>query len=182
MLLLYFVAAGVAIGLLARGDLDRLAAVRVSWAPVAIAGLVFQVVLFSGPVSSAVGSWGPALYVGSTAIVLLALLRNLEHPGFRLIALGAALNLVAILAYGGQMPASVEAYRLLTGHEPVPSAGFSNSVVAPWGSPLLWLGDVFVLPRPIPLANVFSIGDVFIGLGGCLFIVRVMGGTPPART
>jgi hypothetical protein len=42
------------------------------------------------------------------------------------------------------------------------------------------------LPQPIPFANVFSIGDVLIGLGGALWLIRVMqGGTAPlprART
>jgi hypothetical protein len=33
---------------------------------------------------------------------------------------------------------------------------------------------VFVLPRPLPFANVFSIGDVLIGLGAVVFLVRSM--------
>lgn len=41
---------------------------------------------------------------------------------------------------------------------------FSNS--APMESPTLWfLGDIFAIPASVPLANVFSVGDVII-LGG----------------
>ena len=41
---------------------------------------------------------------------------------------------------------------------------------------LAFLGDNFVLPRPVPLANVFSIGDVLIGVGGALFVFQAMHG------
>ena len=41
---------------------------------------------------------------------------------------------------------------------------------------LAFLGDVFYLPRPLPFANVFSIGDVLIAAGGAWFIARTMVG------
>ena len=38
--------------------------------------------------------------------------------------------------------------------------------------PRLWfLGDVFALPARLPLANVFSVGDLLIGLGMIAFII-----------
>ena len=178
MLLLYFVAAGVLVGRVLGGRLDRLGSVTFHWAPVALGGLMFQLLLFSGPVASAVGSWGPALYVASTTAVLVALLRNVRQPAFPLIAAGAALNLVAIVANGGQMPASIEAMTAVAGVAAVPVGGFSNSVMAGGGSMFAMLGDIFVLPRPLPFANVFSIGDVLIGSGAALFSITVMrGGT-----
>jgi hypothetical protein len=42
------------------------------------------------------------------------------------------------------------------------------------GATLAFLGDIFVLPRPFPFANVFSIGDVLIGVGGAWFVVKTM--------
>ncbi len=42
---------------------------------------------------------------------------------------------------------------------------FTNSTLIHAGTALPFLGDVFALPRPIPLANVFSVGDVLIGVG-----------------
>ncbi|HEY7600069.1 MAG TPA: DUF5317 family protein, partial [Candidatus Limnocylindrales bacterium] len=102
---------------------------------------------------------------------------------------GALLNLAAIAANGGQMPASAEAFMALNGTAVVPAEGFSNSIILAPDAPLLFLGDVFVLPRPIPLANVFSIGDVLIAIGGALFVARTMTRplsaaqpTPPATT
>ncbi|MBK5250797.1 MAG: DUF5317 family protein, partial [Actinomycetales bacterium] len=43
-------------------------------------------------------------------------------------------------------------------------SGFTNSAVV--DHPVLpWLGDVFAWPDPLPLANVFSVGDVLIAVG-----------------
>lgn len=176
MLLLYAVLFGVLVGLATHGSLTRLADARVRLWPLALLGLAFQVVLFSSPIADVVGSWGPVLYVLSTAVVLGALLVNVRQPGFWLILLGAALNFAVIVANGGQMPASPAALALLTGQPVVPTDAFSNSVLAGPHTIFPSLGDVYVLPQPIPFANVFSIGDVLIGLGGAVWLVRVMQG------
>jgi hypothetical protein len=180
MLLLYAIAAGVLIGLARGGRLSALGDARFRWWPLALFGLMFQLVLFTPPVASSVGDAGPALYVGSTALVLLALLPNLRQPGFWLIGLGAMLNFVVVLANGGQMPASPAAFAALTGLAAVPVEHFSNSTLIGPHTVLPLLGDIFVLPRPIPLANVFSIGDILIGVGGSLFVVIKMGRRPRA--
>jgi hypothetical protein len=54
-----------------------------------------------------------------------------------------------------------------------PHDGFSNSVVsdAPMLEPLT---DVFAIPAGVPLANVFSIGDVLIGVGIAVVIAAAM--------
>ena len=36
------------------------------------------------------------------------------------------------------------------------------------------LTDIFALPHPIPFANVFSVGDVLIGVGVVIVIVVAM--------
>ena len=174
MFLVYALAAGVLLGLLGRGRLSALGEVRFRLGTVALAGLLFQVLLFSEPVVQRVGSWGPPLYVASTGAVLVALLANLRLPGFPLIALGATLNLVAIVANGGQMPASPEAYAALTGHAAVPSDDFSNSALQGPSTAFPFLGDIFAVPPAIPFANVFSIGDVAIWAGVIVFVARTM--------
>lgn len=179
MLLLYFVAAGLVLGRLAGGRFGHLGEVRFDWWPVALGGLAFQVVLFSEPLGSRVGNAGPVLYVLSTVVVMAALLRNLRLYGFPVIALGAGLNLAAILLNGGLMPADPAAFAALTGQPVVPTDLFSNSVIVSSDAPLAYLGDTLVLPRPMPFANVFSIGDVAIGLGAVIFITVAM--RAPAR-
>ena len=130
--------------------------------------------LFSSPVATRIGAAGPPLYVLSTLAVFAALLRNASRPGFRIIALGALANLVAILANGGFMPSSPDAWLALDGVARVPAGEFTNSVLAGPGTAFAWLGDIFVLPRPIPLANVFSIGDALIAIGAVRFLVVAM--------
>ncbi len=168
--ILYAIVAGLAIGRLLDGRFDNLGALSFRWTWVAIAGLAVQVVLFSGPVSAAVGDAGAPLYVASTVAVLGFVLRNVRIPGMPIVALGAGLNLVAIAANGGTMPASGTALASLGGGT---SGGYINSreLVEPV---LLPLGDVFALPSWMPFANVFSVGDVLIGAGIFVVIVAAM--------
>jgi hypothetical protein len=174
MLLLYAIPIGILLGLAAGGRLAPLGAVRIRWWPLALGGLLFQLVLFSPPVAAVVGAMGPVLYVGSTAVVLVALLANLSQPGFMIILGGALMNLAVISLNGGQMPAAPEAMFAAHGVAGVPTPHFSNSIIAAEGTPLWFLGDVFVLPRPFPMANVFSAGDVLIGVGGVWFVAQTM--------
>jgi hypothetical protein len=177
MLLLYAIPAGILLGLIAGGGLHRLAETRFQWAPAALIGLGFQALLFSPPVAttlSSAGAVGPMLYVASTMLVAVVLAANLGQPGFRVILAGATLNLAAILANGGFMPASPEAWAALHGTTGVPADMLTNSGLAGPTTMLAFLGDIFYLPRPFPFANVFSIGDVLIAVGGMAFIARTM--------
>ena len=176
MLLLYAVILGLIAGLLTGGKIAALGAAHIRLAPVALIGLVAQLLLFSSPLAAVVGPWGPSLYVVSTVVVLMAVVTNLRQPGFWLIILGALANFAVIVANGGQMPASPDAWAALTGVAAVPTTDFSNSHLAGPDTVFPFLGDNFVLPRPFPLANVFSIGDVLIGLGGALFVYQQMHG------
>jgi hypothetical protein len=186
MLLILFLVAGVVAGLSFGGRLEELGRARVAWAPLAIAGLLAQVVLFSSPVAERIGPLGPPLYVASTAAVLVALLRNVRHPGLPLLAAGAALNLTVIIANGGYMPVSPDALAALgtvvSGPGPVPldamGAVYGNTAVAGAGTLLPWLGDLLPIPAPGPLRNVISVGDVLIGLGAAIFIARSMRNGP----
>lgn len=174
MFILYAIPLGIVIGYLLGGRLDRLGEVRFHWAPLAIVGLLAQIVLFAEPVASAVGPWGPPIYVASTAAVLVAVIRNWRVPGLVIVALGAASNIAAIVANGGVMPASPEAVSAL---DPVGGEGFSNSVVM--ADPALRpLTDLFALPAWLPFANVFSIGDVLIGVGLVVVIAAGMRRAP----
>ena len=176
MLLVYAVAIGLICGVVTRGRIAALGTIHIRLWPVALGGLFFQALLFSSPVAASVGALGPPLYVVSTTLVLLALVANLRLPGFWLISLGALLNLTVIVLNGGQMPAAADAVAAVAGSGWQPS-GFVNSLPMDHAHAGL-LGDIFVLPRPIPLANVFSVGDLLIGVGGAIFVFRTMHSAP----
>ncbi len=169
MFILYAIPIGVLIGLVWGGRLDRLSELRLRWAPIMLLGLAVQIVLFSDRVGPAVGDVGPAIYVASTAAVFIAVLRNLATPGVWLIVVGAGCNLAAIVANGGSMPADSAALESVGGLPP----GYTNSIIAT-DPALRPLTDLFALPAWLPFANVFSIGDVLIGVGVAVTIVLAM--------
>ncbi len=129
-----------------------------------------QVVQFDRVGGALVGDAGPALYVASTAVVLAVVLRNIRLTGLPIVAAGAALNLAAIIANGGYMPADPGA---LAAAGLRPAEGATNSVVLAQPA-LAPLTDVFGLPSGVPFANVFSVGDVLIGLGVAVAIASAM--------
>ena len=177
MFILYAIPIGIIAGYLIGGRLDRLSRVRFRWAPLALLGLAVQVALFSDPLADVVGDAGPTIYVASTAAVLVAVLRNLDIAGLPIVALGAASNLIAIVANGGYMPADPDALASIGGVAP----GYSNSTVAT-DPALAPLTDLFAIPAWVPFANVFSIGDVLLGLGIAITIAAGMRRHPTGDT
>src|SRR4026208_974169 len=105
MFLLYALPIGLLVGLALGGRLSGLAALQFRWGMLAVAGFALQILLFSDPVSQRIGMAGPPIYIASTALVLVAVIRNFRITGMPLVVLGAASNLAAIVANGGYMPA-----------------------------------------------------------------------------
>jgi hypothetical protein len=164
------------VGVLLRGRLERLSNLHFRWPWLAIGGLLVQAALFTEAGFAAAGSLAPAIYVVSTAAVLVAVLRNWAMPGMAIVALGALSNLAAILANGGSMPADIGAL----GTAGLAAGGHTNSVVLEHPA-LQPLTDIFAVPAWVPFANVFSVGDVLIAIGIAWAIVATMRGShPPA--
>ncbi len=176
MFILYGLLAGFFVGLVLGGRPRALAELQFRWVPLVLVGIVAQLVLFFGPVSDRVGDLGPLLYVGSTALVFAAVLRNSRLPGLPLVAVGAASNLAAIIANGGYMPASPAAVAAVG---LTPSSTYSNSVIL--ANPFLQpLTDIFALPRWVPFTNVFSVGDVLVAVGVGVVVAVAMRRLPSA--
>jgi len=170
MFILYAVLIGLVAGFLAGGRVSAIGEIRFRWAPLVIVGFLAQVLLFSDAVAERVGDLGPALYVGSTLTVVVAVLRNVAIPGIPLVALGAISNLVAIVANGGYMPASPAAMAALGKAAPTV---YSNSAVVSQPA-LAALTDVFALPSWLPFHNIFSVGDVVLAVGVVIVIWAAM--------
>ncbi len=177
MFILYALLIGLLVGLLLGGRPAGLATLPFRFAWLAVLGFGVQVVIFSGPVSERIGGLGVPAYVASTALVFFVLLVNIRIPGLPIVALGAAGNLIAIVANGGYMPASSTA---LSAADRTAAAGYSNSAVIadPVVAPLT---DLFALPAWLPFSNVFSVGDILIGVGIAVAIVAAMRRRSAAR-
>ena len=143
------------------GDLRRLGAVRLRavWLP--LAALVAQVVIIEVVPEAprlVLESVHVATYVAAGAFIVL----NRRVPGVWLIATGAAMIGITIALNDGTLPANPQSLAL-AGIEETPGE-FINSAALP--DPVLpLLGDIFVWPAPLPLANVFSVGDVLVVFG-----------------
>jgi len=112
------------------------------------------------------------LGVVSYPVAAVFVVANRHLPGVPLAALGAALNLLAIVANRGIMPASPSA--LAAAGLPLTVPGYRNSTAV--ADPRLWfLGDVFAIPASWPFSNVFSIGDVLLALGVLWGLHRLCG-------
>jgi hypothetical protein len=163
----------------AGGNLAALGRVQVRYALAIFGALAIQIAIIS-----VVPGGSPALhrvlYIGSYALAAVFIVANRRLAGMRLLALGATLNLIAILANNGVMPASRSALR--TAGILSSSREFLNS--AAMAHPrLLFLGDILPVPSAVPFANVYSIGDVCIAIGVAIAIHGLAGShLVPRRT
>ena len=160
---------------LAGGSLSALGRVILRRRGLLLAAVALQVVALT------VAADGPeslprAGHLASYGLLGAFVWANRHVPGLLLAGSGGALNLAAIAANGGVMPASPTALREAGMAATV--AGFSNSEAL--ADPRLWwLGDVFAVPAGLPLATVFSVGDVVLVLGAA-YGVHAMSGSPAA--
>jgi uncharacterized protein DUF5317 len=129
------------------------------------AALALQVFLFmpGGP------AW-PAVHLISYALAGAFVWSNRHIPYLWLPCVGGLLNVAAITANGGTMPAraAAEAAAGLTASGPANSSVVAHPHIA-------FLGDVFAIPASWPLHNVFSVGDVILVVGAGLLMHRVAG-------
>ncbi len=149
---------------LAGGRLSALADIRPKaiWAVLLAAAIQVAITQIAGG-SHALHA---ALHVLSYAFDAYFLFANRRLVGVPLVALGAALNVLAITINGGVMPASATALRI-SGIASRP--GFDNSAVLAHPH-LAFLGDIIPVPGPWPIGNVLSLGDLIIFVGALVVL------------
>jgi hypothetical protein len=163
LLVLAVVVLGILVGLALGGSLRNLADIQLRWWPLAVAGLVLQLI----PVPSRPGQadhWAAAgLLIASYVLLLAFVAANIKVPGLPLIAVGFALNLLVIGVNGG-MPVKDAALRHAAGsgyektrQRLLEKGGLKHHLAAP-DDVLVPLSDVVGIGRPV--GNVFSPGDL----------------------
>jgi Family of unknown function (DUF5317) len=162
----------LAVAPLLGGRWSRLGALRLRWVAVFYAAFVLQLIAF--PVSAL--PWrtpdriAVVLWLASYSLFAVGAARNLRVAGVALVSVGMASNVAAIIANGGHMPALPAALRAAGLH----FEQSRNSIAAPTPH-LSWLVDRWAAPTWVPWANVFSVGDVAIALGGVVFALAATG-------
>jgi predicted MFS family arabinose efflux permease len=173
-----FLGAAVLIALVAAralgARLTRLASVRFRGTFLVFASLATQLIIFTRLSDLVPGRLQSGVHVVTYLLLITFLLVNIHYRALWICALGLAANTTAIVANGGRMPISLSAW---TGSgrraASITAHGFyNNNVLAGSHAQFSWLGDVFVLPRGIPLATAFSIGDLLIVFGAIAFVCR----------
>jgi len=150
---------------LARGRLGALADLRFRAAWLLFAAIAAQVLIVSVIPGAGSGAAQNAAHVTTYLLVGAFVVANRRIPWVWLIALGGALNFVAIAANAGVMPADPRA-EAAAGLVATPGEFVNSGVVA--DPHLAFLGDVFWIPSSWPASNVFSVGDVLILVGALL--------------
>lgn len=150
---------------LAGGSLSRLADIRLRaiWAVLLAAALQVAIMNVVPGGSHALHA---ALHVLSYVLDAYFIFANRRLTGVPLLATGAALNVLAITANGGVMPANPVALRIAG---IATRAGFDNSAAMAHAH-LAFLGDVIPVPGPWPIGNVLSAGDLIIVLGAIVVL------------
>lgn len=177
MILVFAVAVAALSVPLFGGSLGKLATARVKGGWTIALALVLQVVIISVIPKQMLGWRGQAVELASYVLAVAFLVINRRVPWLWLVGLGGLCNLVAIGANAGVMPASPVALRAV-GRVRHPGQ-FMNSTVLSHPH-LAWLGDNFSVPRTLPLANVFSVGDVLLAVGA-LLLLHSLCSSAPAR-
>ena len=156
---------------LAGGRLLLLADVRFRAVWLLVVAIGAQIVILEVVASSA-ETVLELVHLASYVLIGVFLVVNRHLRYLWLVALGGALNFVAIAANGGVMPADAGALAAAgLANDP---ALFTNSAAVA-DARLGFLGDVFFVPSSWPASNVFSIGDVVIVLGTLLFVHAACG-------
>ncbi len=166
----------ILIALVRGGKLGYLADLKIRWRGFILIGFLIQVLIYSDfwQGRDDLRAWTQPGYIFSLCLLTVALAVNYRIPGMPLIALGFLLNFVTILANGGYMPASPDAYAVAGFRNLAPGQVYNNSIGMGPATPLFFLGDVFAVPKHIPFHNVFSIGDSIIAIGAAYLLQIVM--------
>jgi hypothetical protein len=162
-------AGGVLIGYLFGGRLRTLLDARLRWPGVALAGLVLQLAPLPGPLA---GVAFPLLVL-SHAILIAFVVKNIRSPGIALIMVGVVLNLIVIAANHG-MPVTRQA--LVAAHDEtglieLRQRSIRYHLAGPQDT-MVFLSDAIGGSRPFQF--IISFGDIWIYLGGVLFVSRTM--------
>lgn len=168
MFLLPSIILGFVFALLLGGKPSRFLDLRLRHTWAVWAAVATQFLTFSGSVPGVPLEFHTALHLGSYALLIVFAIANMRVLSLVPLLLGMLMNAVAIAANGGRMPVSPEAWEAAGLGDP---GGSSNVQLG--ADRLGFLGDVFALPAGFPLANVFSVGDLFIGFGAIALIVGV---------
>jgi hypothetical protein len=170
---------GGGVALLRGGRLSNLSGLSLRRSGLPIVALGLQILALYGPGREDARPFGvPAILIlASYGLLLVTVLANRQLPGIAWLGLGAALNLLVILANSGWMPVTAKSLAV-AGFIESPSAvvsgqrmlGSKDMIQVGHEINLRWLSDRFIVPQAGLLTAVFSLGDILMMFGLFLLI------------
>jgi hypothetical protein len=176
MFILYAVVFGIIFGYIAGGSLKNMALRPLYWKSLALLAFVIQFVIFSNLsfVKTLPAIIIVVMHYFSYICLLVFIIRNIKNRGVNVVGIGIFLNSLVIFLNGGHMPTIPQNLKNTSVGQSaeVINQGIAvqNSVKLTNETLLPWLGDIFYLPSWVPLSNVFSVGDIMIAIGICIYI------------
>jgi hypothetical protein len=179
MFILYVVVISIIISYFLGGRLKFMLQRPLKHVWLATSGLLIQIIIFSNFFTSRYDDAVSVILHGISYLLIISFVFiNRKIPGILLIGIGIILNATVIFLNGGYMPASLESVEKTSiGRQfEILSQGSTtnNSQAITEDTVLPWLADIFYIPSWMPFSNVFSIGDVLIAIGVCIYIIRCM--------
>ena len=167
MFMLVLLAAGIAAVPLLGGRLSALLSIRFRAVWMLQMAVLTQIVIIYFFEGSGNAGTQRAVHLGTYAVAAVFVWSNRRICGMSTLAMGGLANVAAIIANGGVMP-TLPGAATMAGFAHT-ADGFQNSAVTT-DCPLWFLGDVFAIPQGVPLANVFSVGDVLLLAAGLMMV------------
>lgn len=177
MSLLSILVLSLAVGRLRGGRFNTLLQHRWSWPTWPLWAVAIQVVAFlpDESTSLAAKTFAASLHVLSYILLLAFVWANRRTRWMWLVGLGLVANAVAIIANGGFMPVSAEAFGHSAGTASLASGDpYNNIVRMRIGTRLWFLADVFETPDWLLIERTFSIGDLTIAAGTFALVQSLM--------
>lgn len=180
MPIFYAVLAGILLGYISGGRLKHIAQhpFRMTW--LTILGFAIQFALFSNTSLSRLlkDTTTVILHFASYILLFIFVSVNFKIRGIPLIGLGIFSNFLAISLNGGYMPVITENLMAASNKNSTQAImngeTVRNSIAIGADTLFTWLCDIFHLPSWMPFSNVFSIGDIIIGVGICIYFIFAM--------
>lgn len=165
----YFLILGVLLSLLFRRNPLSLFHVKFKAAPLIIGCLLIQIAL--GVLAAIASIQLPIVLIATFIGMLAGMYYNRHLHGTGWISAGAMANLAAIVIHGGLMPVSERAAKIAGMEQLLHTSTTSRHQLM--DSPYFWwLGDWIPFITPIGPNFILSLGDLIVGVGLIVFIVR----------
>lgn len=168
---------GLVLGLFGGGHFSNLAHLQFRWPWLLVGAVLLREVITFSPLGQVEGF--QYVYAASLLVIVLWTVWHLRRlPGVWLITIGAAINLLVVLANSGRMPVVLSVAQTQDGGILAKHGTLGQYTVMTSSTHLNWLADWVVIP---PLPQGYSPGDILIAIGLALIVVVALHREPESQ-